>query len=85
MYFCYFSRLPQKLYKHSMDFIDVINSVQKSWKAAPYPEHEMYTLQELQYRAGGPASRIPVWVFTCTSRCVLRGLDIEGDKRCTYR
>lgn len=54
------SRLPQKLYKHSMDFIDVINSVQKSWKAAPYPENEMYTLQELQYRAGGPASRIPV-------------------------
>uniref|UniRef100_A0A8C9Y5W9 Cathepsin C n=1 Tax=Sander lucioperca TaxID=283035 RepID=A0A8C9Y5W9_SANLU len=56
------SRLHQKPYKHNLDFIDSINSVQKSWKAAPYPEHEMYTLKELHYRAGGPASRIPVRV-----------------------
>lgn len=54
------SRLLQKPYKHNLDFIDSINSVQKSWKAVHYPEHETYTLQELHYRAGGPASRIPM-------------------------
>ncbi|XP_072248700.1 dipeptidyl peptidase 1 [Leuresthes tenuis] len=53
------SRLLQKPYKHNLDFIDLINSVQTSWKAAPYPEHEMYTLRELHYRAGGSASRVP--------------------------
>ncbi|MEQ2296544.1 hypothetical protein AMECASPLE_025809, partial [Ameca splendens] len=51
-----------KPYKHNWDFIDLINTVQSSWKAVAYPEHEMYTLQELHYRAGGPASRIPVRV-----------------------
>ncbi|XP_038548822.1 dipeptidyl peptidase 1 [Micropterus salmoides] len=56
------SRLLQKPYKHNLDFIDSINSVQKSWKAVHYPEHETYTLQELHYRAGGPASRIPMRV-----------------------
>ncbi|TKS81148.1 Dipeptidyl peptidase 1 [Collichthys lucidus] len=56
------SRLLQKPYKHNMDFIDSINSVQKLWKAVAYPEHETYTLQELHYRAGGPASRIPIRV-----------------------
>uniref|UniRef100_A0A3P9L1Y7 Dipeptidyl peptidase 1 n=2 Tax=Oryzias TaxID=8089 RepID=A0A3P9L1Y7_ORYLA len=55
-------RLLQKPYKHNQDFIHLINSVQKSWRAAPHPEHEMYTLQELHYRAGGPASRVPVRV-----------------------
>ncbi|XP_010788272.1 dipeptidyl peptidase 1-like [Notothenia coriiceps] len=53
------SRLLEKPYKHNLDFVDLINSVQKSWKAAAYPEHELFTLRELQYRAGGPASRIP--------------------------
>ncbi|XP_038123906.1 dipeptidyl peptidase 1 [Cyprinodon tularosa] len=51
-----------KPYKHNLDFIDLINTVQSSWKAVAYPEHEMYTLKELHYRAGGPASRIPVRV-----------------------
>lgn len=54
--------LHQRAYKHNLDFIHAINSIQSSWKAAPYPEHETYTLQELFYRAGGPASRIPVRV-----------------------
>uniref|UniRef100_A0A1A8PW44 Dipeptidyl peptidase 1 n=1 Tax=Nothobranchius rachovii TaxID=451742 RepID=A0A1A8PW44_9TELE len=54
------SRFLQKTYKHNLDFIYLINSVQTSWKAKPYPEHEMLTIQELHYRAGGPASRIPV-------------------------
>ncbi|XP_026148785.1 dipeptidyl peptidase 1 isoform X3 [Mastacembelus armatus] len=56
------SRLLQKPYQSNQDFIEAINSVQKSWKAVHYPEHELYTLQELHYRAGGPASRIPVRV-----------------------
>ncbi|XP_013863458.1 dipeptidyl peptidase 1 [Austrofundulus limnaeus] len=54
------SGLLHKPYKHNLDFIDLINSVQASWKAMPYPEHETFTLQELLHRAGGPASRIPV-------------------------
>ncbi|XP_014325848.1 dipeptidyl peptidase 1 [Xiphophorus maculatus] len=56
------SGLLPKPYKNNWDFIDLINTVQSSWKAVAYPEHEMYTLQELHYRAGGPASRIPVRV-----------------------
>ncbi|XP_070826349.1 dipeptidyl peptidase 1 [Chaetodon trifascialis] len=56
------SRLLQKPYKNNLDYIDSLNSVQKSWRAVPYPEHETYTLQELRYRAGGPASRIPIRV-----------------------
>ncbi|KAF6720914.1 Dipeptidyl peptidase 1 [Oryzias melastigma] len=55
-------RLLQKPYKLNQDFIQLINSVQSSWRAAPHPEHETYTLQELHYRAGGPASRVPVRV-----------------------
>uniref|UniRef100_A0A3Q2NTD8 Dipeptidyl peptidase 1 n=1 Tax=Fundulus heteroclitus TaxID=8078 RepID=A0A3Q2NTD8_FUNHE len=55
-------RLLPKPYKHNLDFITLINTVQSSWKAVAYPEHEMYTLRELHYRAGGPASRIPVRV-----------------------
>lgn len=54
------SRLLQKPYKPNMDFIDSINSVQQSWTATHYPEHETYTLQELLNRAGGPASRVPM-------------------------
>ncbi|XP_034460815.1 dipeptidyl peptidase 1 [Hippoglossus hippoglossus] len=56
------SRLLQKLYKNNMDFIDSINSVQSSWKAVAYSEHETFTLQELHRRAGGPASRVPMRV-----------------------
>ncbi|XP_017286474.1 dipeptidyl peptidase 1 [Kryptolebias marmoratus] len=51
---------PHRMYKPNPDFIDLINSVQTSWKAAVYPEHKTFTLQELQRRAGGPASRIPM-------------------------
>lgn len=56
------SGLLHKPYKHNLDFIKAINSVQKSWKAVAYPEHEMYSLQQLYYRAGGPASSIPTHV-----------------------
>lgn len=58
----YTSKALQRLYKHNVDFIDAINSVQSLWKAQAYPDHEAYSLMELQYRAGGPASRIPVRV-----------------------
>uniref|UniRef100_A0A8C2X3L9 Dipeptidyl peptidase 1 n=1 Tax=Cyclopterus lumpus TaxID=8103 RepID=A0A8C2X3L9_CYCLU len=58
----FISRLLQKPYKHNLDFIDAINSIQTSWKAVAYPEHETYTLKELHNRAGGPASRIPMRV-----------------------
>ncbi|XP_062328610.1 dipeptidyl peptidase 1 [Osmerus eperlanus] len=51
--------LQQRRYKHNLDFIEAINSAQSSWKAAPYREHEAYSLMELMYRAGGPASQIP--------------------------
>ncbi|XP_029373229.1 dipeptidyl peptidase 1 [Echeneis naucrates] len=54
------SGLLQRPYKHNMDFIDSINSIQSSWRAVHYPELDQYTLQELHYRAGGPASRIPI-------------------------
>lgn len=58
----YTSNALQRLYKHNVDFIDAINSVQSHWKAQAYSDHEAYSLLELQYRAGGPASRIPVRV-----------------------
>lgn len=58
----YTSKALQRLYKHNVDFIDAINSVQSLWKAQAYSDHETYSLLELQYRAGGPASRIPVRV-----------------------
>ncbi|KAM8853311.1 dipeptidyl peptidase 1 [Synchiropus picturatus] len=60
----YNSRLLQIPYKRNLEIIDSINSFQKHWKAVSYPEHEQYTLQELLYRAGGPASRIPRRVGT---------------------
>ncbi|XP_029922587.1 dipeptidyl peptidase 1 [Myripristis murdjan] len=51
--------LLQRPYKSNPEFIKSINSWQKSWRAVSYPEHEAFTLQELYYRAGGPASSIP--------------------------
>lgn len=70
----YLPRLLQRPYKRNLDIIESINSVQSSWKAVSYPEHEMYTLQELHYRAGGPASRIPMWVFARISQTILWSL-----------
>uniref|UniRef100_A0A8C6TXV0 Dipeptidyl peptidase 1 n=1 Tax=Neogobius melanostomus TaxID=47308 RepID=A0A8C6TXV0_9GOBI len=58
----YSSKALQRSYKHNVDFIDAVNSVQSLWKAQAYSDHESYSLLELQYRAGGPASRIPVRV-----------------------
>ncbi|XP_030008660.1 dipeptidyl peptidase 1-like [Sphaeramia orbicularis] len=49
----------QRPYKHILDYIDAINSVQSSWRAHAYPQHQTYTPQEVQYRAGGPAFQIP--------------------------
>nr|XP_057936452.1 dipeptidyl peptidase 1 [Doryrhamphus excisus] len=56
------TRLLQRTFTPNLDVIEAINSVQNSWKAVSYPEYKRYSLQELHYRAGGPASRIPVRV-----------------------
>ncbi|TNN32369.1 Dipeptidyl peptidase 1 [Liparis tanakae] len=53
------SRSLQQPYKHNMDFIDAINGAQSSWRAARYEEQEGLSLEQLQRRAGGPASHIP--------------------------
>ncbi|CAL8361633.1 unnamed protein product [Merluccius merluccius] len=55
-------RLFQPPHKTNTDFIDSINSVQSSWTAAYYSDHEKYSQKDWYYRAGGPASRIPVRV-----------------------
>ncbi|XP_056139049.1 dipeptidyl peptidase 1 [Lampris incognitus] len=52
--------LLERQYKHNPEFIESINAVQSSWKAVHYPEHELYTLKDLYFRAGGPASNIPL-------------------------
>ncbi|XP_036393198.1 dipeptidyl peptidase 1 [Megalops cyprinoides] len=53
------SLLFQRPYKHNHDFVRAINTVQKSWKATAYSEHEGFTIEELIRRAGGRDSRIP--------------------------
>ncbi|KAG9335279.1 hypothetical protein JZ751_005459 [Albula glossodonta] len=53
------SLLYQRPYKQNHDFVRAINSVQKSWKATAYSEHEGFTMEELLRRAGGRDSRIP--------------------------
>lgn len=54
--------LLQTPHKTNTDFIDSINSVQRSWTAAYYPDHEKYSQRDWYYRAGGPASRVPARV-----------------------
>ncbi|RXN24246.1 dipeptidyl peptidase 1 [Labeo rohita] len=46
-------------YTNNMEFVDQINSVQKSWKATTYSLHKTLTIQEMLRRSGGHASRIP--------------------------
>ncbi|XP_071961201.1 dipeptidyl peptidase 1-like [Antedon mediterranea] len=46
-----------RLYRNNPEFVEKINSVQSSWKAAAYPQHETYTLQEMVRRAGGTSSK----------------------------
>ncbi|KAL6471837.1 hypothetical protein MHYP_G00204870 [Metynnis hypsauchen] len=48
-----------QMYKYDLDFVERINSVQKSWRAAAYREHETLTIQQLLQRAGGRSSRVP--------------------------
>ncbi|XP_017538548.1 dipeptidyl peptidase 1 [Pygocentrus nattereri] len=48
-----------QMYKYDLDFVERINSVQKSWRAAVYREHETFTIQQLMQRAGGRSSHIP--------------------------
>ena len=75
IYFFLFCRLLQRPFKHNLDFIDAINSAQSSWKAAAYAEHEQYSLEELHYRAGGPASRIPRLNTTCARKNTMKWMD----------
>ncbi|XP_041850615.1 dipeptidyl peptidase 1 isoform X2 [Melanotaenia boesemani] len=79
------SSLLQKPYKHNLDFIDFINSVQTSWKATAYPEHEMYTLQELHYRAGGAASRVPARVRPASVKADLAKMAASLPERWDWR
>ncbi|KAL5014136.1 hypothetical protein ScPMuIL_008406 [Solemya velum] len=44
----------EKFYQPNKDFVREINSVQKSWTAAVYPEHGKMTIKQLLYRSGGP-------------------------------
>ncbi|KAL5018530.1 hypothetical protein ScPMuIL_004252 [Solemya velum] len=44
----------EKFYQPNKDFIREINSVQKSWTAAVYPEHGKMTIKQLLHRSGGP-------------------------------
>ncbi|KAI4905618.1 hypothetical protein NFI96_022335 [Prochilodus magdalenae] len=48
-----------QMYKYDMDFVERINSVQNSWRATAYKEHETFTIQQLMRRAGGWSSRVP--------------------------
>ncbi|XP_069746985.1 dipeptidyl peptidase 1 [Narcine bancroftii] len=52
-------RLSQRLYKSNVDFVNAINTVQKSWTAKVYDEYEKFTIQDLIKRSGGLGSRIP--------------------------
>ncbi|XP_041350436.1 dipeptidyl peptidase 1-like isoform X2 [Gigantopelta aegis] len=45
-------------YKINLQFIDEINRVQSSWKAAVYPEYGGMALEDLVNRAGGRKSRV---------------------------
>ncbi|KAL7825478.1 hypothetical protein AOLI_G00326850 [Acnodon oligacanthus] len=48
-----------QMYKYDLDFVERVNSLQKSWRAAAYREHETFTIQQLIQRAGGRSSRVP--------------------------
>ncbi|XP_019379314.1 PREDICTED: dipeptidyl peptidase 1, partial [Gavialis gangeticus] len=52
-------RFSSRPYLHNRDFVNTINTVQKSWTAAAYKEYETLTLEELTKRAGGLHSRAP--------------------------
>ncbi|XP_029458150.1 dipeptidyl peptidase 1 isoform X2 [Rhinatrema bivittatum] len=51
--------LSRRPYLYNLDFVNAINSVQKSWTATRYKEYELYTLEEVHRRAGGRNSRVP--------------------------
>nr|KAG5711311.1 hypothetical protein BaRGS_006008 [Batillaria attramentaria] len=59
--------LPGWRFYNDMDFIAKINSVQSSWRAAPYPHLEGRSMEELVNMAGGPASRVAGDQASCGS------------------
>ncbi|XP_071548233.1 dipeptidyl peptidase 1-like [Panulirus ornatus] len=50
--------LPKRPFKNDHKMIDEINSSQSSWRAKAYPQHERYTMEEMQKRAGSPGSTL---------------------------
>uniref|UniRef100_A0A8C3GKA4 Dipeptidyl peptidase 1 n=1 Tax=Cairina moschata TaxID=8855 RepID=A0A8C3GKA4_CAIMO len=50
-------RLSSRRYVHNFDFVNAINTQQKSWRATRYKEYENFALEELTRRAGGLYSR----------------------------
>ncbi|XP_009956341.1 PREDICTED: dipeptidyl peptidase 1-like, partial [Leptosomus discolor] len=52
-------RLSSRRYLHNFDFVNAINTHQKSWRATRYKEYDHFVLEELTRRAGGLHSRAP--------------------------
>ncbi|XP_004683769.1 PREDICTED: dipeptidyl peptidase 1 [Condylura cristata] len=48
-----------RLYKYNPNFVNAINTIQKSWTATTYPEYETLTLREMIRRSGGQNRRTP--------------------------
>ncbi|XP_011676840.1 dipeptidyl peptidase 1 isoform X1 [Strongylocentrotus purpuratus] len=42
----------QMMYRNDKKMVEKINRAQKSWNATIYPEHEMYTVEDMRRRAG---------------------------------
>ena len=49
-----FSSLRNRKFIPNHEFVDQVNSVQSSWKAGVYEEHNGMTMEQLMRRAGGP-------------------------------
>ncbi|OXB58260.1 hypothetical protein ASZ78_008464 [Callipepla squamata] len=54
---CFDCRLSSRRFVHNFDFVNAINTYQKSWKATRYEEYENFSLEDLTRRAGGLYSR----------------------------
>ncbi|KAG8453056.1 hypothetical protein GDO86_004752 [Hymenochirus boettgeri] len=52
--------LSSRVYRYNHDFVQQINTVQKSWTATVYPEYETMSIEDLVRRAGGRNSRVPM-------------------------
>ncbi|XP_006895337.1 PREDICTED: dipeptidyl peptidase 1 [Elephantulus edwardii] len=48
-----------RLYKYNHNFVETINSIQKSWTATAYKEYEILTLRDMIRRSGGHNQKLP--------------------------